>query len=142
MTDDQLRATADTRPGYATYPDTPPGSPCWWTRHGDRPPRRTAPPARPWTGPDQMLRDRPAPIPAGPQLATGGIIHGPTGDQMPLPHGIGCLLPNVTPLDPDQLRQAITEAIATGKPAVLGERVRIEPAPRRWWHRYTRRTRP
>jgi hypothetical protein len=25
----RLRLVADTRPGYATYPDTPPGSPRW-----------------------------------------------------------------------------------------------------------------
>ncbi|WP_431976158.1 hypothetical protein [Micromonospora haikouensis] len=43
MDDDQLRAVAATRPGYATYPDTRPGSPSWWRRPmPDRPtPART-----------------------------------------------------------------------------------------------------
>lgn len=43
MDDDQLRAVAATRPGYATYPDTRPGSPSWWRRPVDgAPPRRPA----------------------------------------------------------------------------------------------------
>lgn len=32
MDDQQLRALAATRPGYATYPNSRPGSPSWW-RH-------------------------------------------------------------------------------------------------------------
>lgn len=142
VTDDQLRATADTRPGYATYPDTPPGSPCWWARHGDHPPRRPAPEPRPWTGPDQMLRDRPAPT-AGPPPLPERIDDG-TKPLPPIPDS--AYPPDAMPLpDPDRserLRQAITQAIATGKPVDLADgSARIEPAPRRWWHRWTRRPR-
>ncbi|MER7164517.1 hypothetical protein ABT336_00340 [Micromonospora sp. NPDC000207] len=32
MDDAQLRRVAATRPGYATYPETAPGSPSWWDR--------------------------------------------------------------------------------------------------------------
>lgn len=43
---DELRRTADTRPGYATYPDSRPGSPSWWRRPVDG-----VPPGRPHPGP-------------------------------------------------------------------------------------------
>ncbi|MEU6387681.1 hypothetical protein ABZ847_29460 [Streptomyces bauhiniae] len=39
--DDQLRKLAHTRPGYATYPDSAPGTPSWWLRHGHPHPTRT-----------------------------------------------------------------------------------------------------
>lgn len=46
MDDNQLRATAATRPGYATYPATRPGSPSWWLREvPGTEPRPTAGPA-------------------------------------------------------------------------------------------------
>ncbi|MEU4781049.1 hypothetical protein [Micromonospora sp. NPDC023633] len=54
MDDEQLRAVAATRPGYATYPDTRPGSPSWWRRDvpGTQP--------RPTTGPTRATLAGPA----------------------------------------------------------------------------------
>ncbi|ROT29677.1 hypothetical protein [Micromonospora sp. HM5-17] len=36
--DARWRDIALTRPGYATYPDTAPGTPSWWARQGTPPP--------------------------------------------------------------------------------------------------------
>ncbi|SCL32081.1 hypothetical protein GA0070616_4384 [Micromonospora nigra] len=42
MTDEQLRRVAATRPGFATYPTSRPGTPSWWRRSVDGvPPGRT-----------------------------------------------------------------------------------------------------
>ncbi|MFI2663710.1 hypothetical protein [Micromonospora carbonacea] len=52
MDDNQLRAVAATRPGYATYPDTRPGSPSWWRRDiPGAPARQDTPPPVVLAGP-------------------------------------------------------------------------------------------
>ncbi|QDY06145.1 hypothetical protein FJK98_02345 [Micromonospora sp. HM134] len=115
MDDDQLRKLAHTRPGYATYPDSAPGSPSWWRR-----PVPGTTPGRPATRRD-VATWRPARPGDTPE-------HGP-----------------VQPVDApaDELAEvaaAITEAAATGKAVWLpGGRGYVEPARRRWWHRITRR---
>jgi len=61
------RDIALTRPGYATYPDTAPGTPSWWARQG------TPPPAVSWAHqPDpRPLADIPPARPMMPILGPG-----------------------------------------------------------------------
>lgn len=126
------RATAHTRPGYATYPNTPAGDPSWW--------RRSSPSIAPEcsTSHPQLHADcdgcgcschRPPAVVAGPPPADGetcvkwcGFCHlGPEPQPERTSDGPGLLPPIPDSAYPPD---------AVDLPA--------EPR-RRWWHRYTRR---
>ena len=109
---DELRALADTRPGYATYPNSKAGSPNWWARHGQQPPARPAPAARPWTGPQPLMS-------FGPPMILAPVDE--RDDEL---------------VAAENLRARYIEAATTGEPVwLLGD---TAPEPRRWWHRITR----
>lgn len=75
--DARWRAISLTRPGYATWPDTAPGTPSWWARHPAVPP-----PSPSWA----RSVDRPRPvgqIAADPPLPP---ITGPTPGEAVAPY--------------------------------------------------------
>lgn len=122
------RRTADSRPGYATYPTTPPGNPSWW-RHD--PGRGLSPIARVMAG-----LDHPGPPPVDGEkcakwcgfchLGTGGPEQLPPisyADQLIARHG-------------EPMRDAIDQA----RIRYEADKERARNPRRRWWHRYTRRT--
>ncbi|MFI6819746.1 hypothetical protein ACIBJE_02190 [Micromonospora sp. NPDC050187] len=112
---DRLRRAADTRPGYATYPSTEPGSPSWWSRPGEECVLVVrqgvgmvcvhADHRHPQTWPAPAM---PAPPPAAP--ATADNQTGAPGK-----------------LDPERLAEALTAALTTPR--------------RRWWHWFRRASR-
>lgn len=130
------RETAESRPGYATWPDTAPGSPSWWLRHAvgvqtvdgrlyapqdvtlvfPDPPPVDGETCKQWCGYCHLAPD---PEPARAAMDTA----------FPRPHTAEWLA-----------RAAADDGPATpDDPAEL--RARIKPPRRRWLHRYTRRTR-
>jgi hypothetical protein len=110
---DELRHLADTRPGYATYPTSKPGSPSWWQRHGQQPPARPTPDRRPWTGPQPLMSFGPP------------MILAPVDEQD-------------DEQDADELRAAIADLGLADRVVKVGPDVTTVHEPRRWWHRITR----
>lgn len=130
---ERLRRVAATRPGYATYPKTEPGSPSWWRRPlpGQKlvaeavdavPGPMATPPAPP--PPPSVV---PAPAPSLCELvALDGI-------------GLVCASPDHQH-DPGRLVRL--DPVPAPKPPPADKawlRTEPEPEPRRWWHRLTRR---
>ena len=103
------RRTAATRPGYATYPQTAPGSPSWW-RHD--PYRSLSPVARVMAYPDG-----PPPVDGETCKRWCGFCHLGTGEHKPEM--------------PATMRQRIDFNTESELDAPMPRR--------RWWHRLTRR---
>lgn len=123
--DHAWRATAATRPGYATWPDTRPGDPSWWRRAGDQPP--TLHRGGPIAGEPKLLHLHPDECVLVAR-ETGAVVcvrrDHPHHNEFPL-----------FVADPD---------IHHGppvRPPHRGPAPDSQPAPprRRWWHRHTRR---
>jgi len=124
------RATAAGRPGYATYPDTRPGNPCWWAKYGQQPPAR---PTRDihsaprWTGPDPLISGRLTPIPGEvpEQVAVPAATWRPAspGDTP------GELVPEHGPTQPVRLRPAAPAETAPLPEQVAGPGEPLPPLP-------------
>lgn len=120
---DELRRTADTRPGYATWPDSKPGSPSWWARHGQQPPARPVPPARPWTGPEPLMSFGPPMILAPVDEHDDEQERAAAADEQRVAAELAADRQRIADL------RAEIGKILDPKPA---------PEPRRWWHWITR----
>lgn len=142
MDRERLRQVAATRPGYATYPDTAPGSPSWWQRptHGQRlvpegvasvpPPAKAVPaPPPPSAG---------APVSTAPAAVATEAHTWTTADVERVCAGLGV---TIQPWQAQMLQQLFNEpygGVRPRPPAPTGWITLTEP-PARWWHRFTRR---
>lgn len=119
------RATADTRPGYATYPTTPPGNPSWW--RGQPPTPTTADAA----GPQPSDHDRCTKWCGFCHLGTGEPVEDRTAEQPAL------LVTFSHPVTLDEVAELRDRFTANGRPVHITASLNVTR--RRWWHRYTRR---
>jgi len=112
--DHAWRQAAQSRPGYATWPNSTPGSPSWWLRE-----------ANPTLG-----------IPVDPRVLAHAADGPPPADGERCAKWCGfCDLTAVTAEE----RAAMDTAFVDAGP--VPEPPRPEPpVRRRWWHRYTRRS--
>jgi hypothetical protein len=110
---DRLRTVAATRPGYATYPTTAPGSPSWWSRPGEE----CVLVVRPGLGlvcvHDDHEHPQTWPAPIIPTARTAAPVA--ADDQNGRPGEIRA----------DRLGEALAAALSTPR--------------RRWWHRFAPR---
>ena len=163
MDREQLRKVAASRPGYATYPETPPGDPSWWRRPlgSDTPPATPAPDDRcelvAMEGIEVICAraDHRHGIQPSPVVATATSAATPAPDTAPAAKvdeehiwttedvervcaGLGI------PIQPWQallLRQLFSEPRggARPRPPEPSGFITLTEPPARWWHRFTRR---
>lgn len=135
MDRDRLRAIADTRPGYATYPKTEQGSPSWWRR--PLPGQQLVTEAVDAIPAPVATPPAPPPPPAGVPAAVVEQHTWTTDDVERVCKALG------TPIQPWQsllLRQLFAEPPSSARLHERHAHITLTPAPRRrWWHRFTRR---
>ncbi|MEU2699562.1 hypothetical protein [Micromonospora aurantiaca (nom. illeg.)] len=152
------RAAAASCPGYATYPDTPPGDPSWWRRTGTAPWRpaaftttdpgplddpATTPPARrvptdPFRAPETPADAAPTPTPAPrPASAATDTPPAPPPPSAPLPEHTAAPGEALPPL-PDSAYPPGAAALpppaepASPGPQTVGRRQLDPGSPWRW----------